>query len=79
MKRAEVRDLRSRLSEVEPLLQEGRKIEITKRRRVIARLLSAPVMSRHRPDFLARARSIYSAGPLKVGGAKMLAARRDRH
>jgi antitoxin (DNA-binding transcriptional repressor) of toxin-antitoxin stability system len=78
MKRAEVRDLRSRLSEVEPL-QEGRKIEITKRRGVIARLLSAPVMSRHRPDFLARARSIYSAGPLKVGGAKMLAEWRDRH
>jgi antitoxin (DNA-binding transcriptional repressor) of toxin-antitoxin stability system len=80
MRRASVRDLRYRFSEVERLLQEGQKIEITKRRRVIARLLPAnPVISRLRPDFLARLRSIYGAKTLKVSGAKLLAEERDRY
>ncbi len=39
MKKATVRDLRYRFREVENLLREGEEIEITKRKRVIARLL----------------------------------------
>jgi len=39
MKRASVRDLRYRFSAVEDLLRDGEEIHITKRKRVIARLL----------------------------------------
>ncbi len=61
-------------------MREGQKIEITKRGRVIARLLPAsPAMSRRRPDFLARLRAIYGAKTLKVSGAKLLAKERDRY
>ncbi len=80
MGKASVRDLRYRFSEVERLLQEGQKILITKRRRVIARLLPAnPVTSHRRPDFLARLRSIYGSKTLKVSGAKLLAEERERY
>ena len=41
MKKASVRDLRYRFREVEDLLREGQEIQITKRKRVIARLLPA--------------------------------------
>lgn len=39
MKKASVRDLRYRFSKVEDLLRDGEEIHITKRKRVIARLL----------------------------------------
>ncbi|MGA7873003.1 MAG: hypothetical protein WCA22_19100 [Candidatus Binatus sp.] len=80
MRKASVRDLRYRFSEVERILQEGENIEITKRRRVIAHLL--PVASRaprRRPDFLARLRAIYGARMLKVSGAELLARERGRY
>jgi antitoxin (DNA-binding transcriptional repressor) of toxin-antitoxin stability system len=79
MKKASVRDLRYRFPEVERLLQQGENIEITKRRRVIARL--SPVASRaprQRPDFLARLRAIYGATTLEVSGAELLARERSR-
>ena len=79
MRKATVRDLRYRFSEVERLLYEGEEIEITKRNQVIARLLptrSAPV---RRPDFLGRLRSIYGDRTLKVSGAQGLAHERDRY
>jgi antitoxin (DNA-binding transcriptional repressor) of toxin-antitoxin stability system len=80
MRKASVRDLRYRFSEVERLLQEGQKIEITKRKRVIARLVpAASATARHRPDFLARLRAIYGAKTLKESGAKLLAEERDRY
>jgi antitoxin (DNA-binding transcriptional repressor) of toxin-antitoxin stability system len=80
MKKASVRDLRYRFSEVERLLQEGENIEITKRKRVIAHL--SPVSSlglRERPDFLVRLRTIYGAKMLKVSGAELLARERSRY
>lgn len=80
MKRASVRDLRYRFSEVERLLRDGEKIEITKRRRVIARL--TPVVSsraRRRPDFLSRLRTIYGSKVLKISGKDLLAHERDRY
>jgi antitoxin (DNA-binding transcriptional repressor) of toxin-antitoxin stability system len=80
MKQASVRDLRYRFSEVERLLQEGRKIEITKRKQVIARLVPVAKPGAHRcPDFLARLRKIYGKKVLKVSGAKLLAEERDRY
>jgi antitoxin (DNA-binding transcriptional repressor) of toxin-antitoxin stability system len=80
MRKASVRDLRYRFSEVERLLQEGENIEITKRKRVIAHLL--PVSSRsprERPDFLARLRAIYGTKTLKVSGAELLDRERSRY
>jgi antitoxin (DNA-binding transcriptional repressor) of toxin-antitoxin stability system len=39
MKKATVRDLRYRFSRVEDLLRNGEEVQITKRKRVVARLL----------------------------------------
>jgi antitoxin (DNA-binding transcriptional repressor) of toxin-antitoxin stability system len=60
MKKATVRDLRYRFREVESLLDEGEEIEITKRKRVIAKLVppNAAVPAR-RPNFVARLKKVY--------------------
>ncbi len=80
MRKASVRDLRYRFSEVERLLQDGENIEITKRKRVIAHLLPVPSRApRQRPDFLARLRAIYGTKVLKVSGAELLARERGRY
>ena len=80
MKKTTVRDLRYRFREVESMLREGEEIHITKRKKVIARLLPCPPASDHRlPDFLARLKSIYKNGPLKVSGAKLIAQERGRY
>jgi antitoxin (DNA-binding transcriptional repressor) of toxin-antitoxin stability system len=80
MKTATVRDLRYRFSEVESLLQEGEEIQITKRKRVIARLSPVqPKVRPRRPDFLGRLRKIYGRKTLKVSGAQLLAGERDRY
>lgn len=80
MRKASVRDLRYRFSEVERLLQEGENIEITKRKRVIAHLLAVSSrVPRERPDFLGRLRAIYGAKTLEVNGAELLARERSRY
>ena len=79
MRKASVRDLRYRFSEVERLLQQGEKIEITKRKQVIARLLPARRAVCRRPDFLAQLRSIYGDKTLRVSGAELFAQERERH
>jgi len=77
MKKASVRDLRYRFSVVENLLREGEEIYITKRKRVIARLLPPkPPSSVRLPDFLARMKKIFGKKRLKVSGAELIA--RDR-
>jgi antitoxin (DNA-binding transcriptional repressor) of toxin-antitoxin stability system len=79
MKKASVRDLRYRFSKVEDLLREGEEIHITKRKRVVARLLppesSAP---KEFPDFLGRLKKIYGKKVLKVSGADLIARDRER-
>jgi antitoxin (DNA-binding transcriptional repressor) of toxin-antitoxin stability system len=80
MKRASVRDLRYHFAQVEKMLRRGEKIEITKRRRVIARLM--PVESSEeppRPDFAALLKKIYGDKKLKVSGAQLIARERDRY
>lgn len=79
MRKASVRDLRYRFSEVEELLREGEEIQITKRRKVIARLVPAkrPVPSA-RPDFLARLRKLYRGKRMKITGAELLSRERGR-
>ena len=78
-KKASVRDLRYRFPAVEGLLREGQEVQITKRKRVIARLV--PMESAgppKRPDFLARLKKIYGNKRLKVSGAELIARERDR-
>jgi len=80
MRKAGVRELRYRFAEIEDLLRAGEEIQITKRRRVIARLV--PVQSSSSPelpDFLARLKQTYGKKVLKVSGAELLARERDRH
>ena len=78
MKKASIRDLRYRFPEVEALLREGQEIAITKRRKVIARLIpnAAPVPVVP-PDFLARLKKTYGKKVLKITGAELLAAERE--
>ncbi len=78
MKKASVRDLRYHFAEVERLLQLGEKVEITKRKRVIAHLVPVRPAVVERPDFLARLRKIYGDKTLAVSNAQLLAQERDR-
>lgn len=80
MKKASIRDLRYGFRKIERLLHQGEEIQITKRRRVIARLIpegTADVVQL--PDFLARLRSIYGEKPLPVTGAELVAEDRNRY
>jgi antitoxin (DNA-binding transcriptional repressor) of toxin-antitoxin stability system len=80
MKKASVRDLRYSFKKIERLLHEGEEIQITKRRRVIARLIPESVRGvTQMPDFLARLRSIYGEKSLQVSGAELIAQDRSRY
>jgi antitoxin (DNA-binding transcriptional repressor) of toxin-antitoxin stability system len=80
MREATVRDLRYRFREVENLLREGEEVQITKRKRVIARLMPVqPNVPSLRPDFFARLKRIYRGKPLKVSGAELVSQERDRN
>ena len=79
MKQASVRDLRYRFADVEDTLREGKEIQITKRRRVIARLVPSQSQASARPDFLARLKKTYGTKTLKISGAELLAEERDRN
>ena len=68
-----------RFSEVERLLEQGEKIEITKRKQVIGQLLPVRPASRRCPGFLARLHSIYGDRTLEVSSAQLLARERDRY
>ena len=80
MKKVSVRDLRYDFPAVERLLSRGEPIEITKRRRTIARLLPvAPTEPPKTPDFLSRMRAIYGDKVLTETGASIIAKDRDRY
>lgn len=74
-----MRDLRYDFGTIERLLREGEEIQITKRRRALARLVPERLAAREMPDFLARLRHIYGDRVLKVSGAELLAKDRDRY
>lgn len=80
MKKASIRDLRYKFTKLERLLHQGEEIEITKRRRVIARLVPengkepAPL-----PDFRKRLRTIFGGKKLEVSGAELIAQDRSRY
>ena len=80
MRQASVRDLRYEFKKIERLLHQGEEIQITKRRRVIARLVpesdrACPAV----PDFLGRLRAIYGEKLLAVSGADLVAQDRNRY
>jgi antitoxin (DNA-binding transcriptional repressor) of toxin-antitoxin stability system len=80
MKTVSVRDLRYDFKMVERILREGQEVQVTKRRRVIARLVpeaSAPkaVM----PDFMEQLRAIYGDQISPVTGAEIVRMDRDRY
>ena len=80
MKKASVRDLRYGFKKIEHLLQQGEEIQITKRRRVIARLVPEKARSAAQmPDFLERLRAIYGDKMLEVSGAELIAQDRSRY
>ena len=75
-----MRDLRYRFPAVESLLDAGEEIEITRRKRVIARLLPPAKPSRRkRPNFLARLKQMYGTKRLEVSGAELLQKERARY
>jgi antitoxin (DNA-binding transcriptional repressor) of toxin-antitoxin stability system len=80
MKKASVRDLRYAFKKVERLLRQGEEIQITKRSRVIARLVpDGAEAAKQVPDFLARLRSIYGDKMLAVSGAELISSDRSRY
>lgn len=79
MMRASVRDLRYDFKKVERLLRQGEEIQITNRRRVIARLIPEREQAVAVPDFLKRLRAIYGDKALEVPGADVVAEDRSRY
>src|SRR5882724_9506400 len=80
MKTVSVRDLRYDFPKVERLLRVGKDVQVTKRKRVIARLVPEPVSVQPKlPDFMAQLRKIYGNKVLKVTGAELIAQERDRY
>jgi len=80
MRKASVRDLRYSFTKIERLLQQGEEIQITKRRRIIARLVPEKAEApKEMPDFMARLRAIYGNKILKVSGAELIRKDRDRY
>jgi antitoxin (DNA-binding transcriptional repressor) of toxin-antitoxin stability system len=73
-----VRDLRYDFPKIEKLLRQGEEIQITKRRKVIARLVPEKTERPPLPDFLARAREIYGDKVFEVSGADIIRMDRDR-
>jgi antitoxin (DNA-binding transcriptional repressor) of toxin-antitoxin stability system len=80
MTKASVRDLRYEFKKIERLLRQGEEIQITKRRRVIARLVPENTQPPPElPDFRARVRAIYGDKVLAVSGAHLVSEDRDRY
>jgi antitoxin (DNA-binding transcriptional repressor) of toxin-antitoxin stability system len=80
IKKASVRDLRCGFKQIERLLHQGEEIQITKRRRIIARLVpesteaAKPIL-----DFLARMRTIYGDKVLAVSGVELISSDGSRY
>jgi antitoxin (DNA-binding transcriptional repressor) of toxin-antitoxin stability system len=80
MNKASIRDLRYDFKKIERLLHQGEEVQITKRRRVIARLVPEGMESSAAvPDFLSRLRKIYGEKMLTKTGAQVLDEDRSRY
>jgi antitoxin (DNA-binding transcriptional repressor) of toxin-antitoxin stability system len=79
MTKASIRDLRYEFKKIERLLLQGEEIQITKRRRVIARLVpESEGVTKKLPDFRARMKAIFGDKVMVVSGADIISADRDR-
>lgn len=78
MKEASVRDLRYDFRKIERLLRQGEEIRITKRRKVIGRLIPERMEKPEMPDFLGRMRKIYGDKVFETTGAEIIAEARNR-
>jgi antitoxin (DNA-binding transcriptional repressor) of toxin-antitoxin stability system len=79
MKKASVRDLRYNFPQIEAQLRSGQEIEITKRKRVIARLLPVrPHAKTPTPDFTKMLREIYGERVMKTSGADLISEQRGK-
>jgi antitoxin (DNA-binding transcriptional repressor) of toxin-antitoxin stability system len=79
MKTVSVRDLRYDFKKVERILRSGEVVQITKRRKPIARLTPEPAERTPLPDFLARMRANYGDKVMEVSGADLISWDRDRY
>jgi len=79
MKTVSVRDLRYDFPKVERILRSGEVVQITKRRKPIARLTPEPADRPPLPDFLGRLKEIYGDKVLEVSGAELVSLDRDRY
>jgi antitoxin (DNA-binding transcriptional repressor) of toxin-antitoxin stability system len=80
MRTASIRDLRYDFKKIERLLRQGEEVQITKRRKVIARVIPENNQPHvEMPDFLGRIRKIYGNKVFKVSGAELIARDRDRY
>ena len=79
MRTISVRDLRYDFKKVERILLEGEEVQITKRRRAIARLVPEAAPAPVLPDFMKDLRAIYGETPLPVSGAEIVRLDRDRY
>jgi len=78
MNTASIRDLRYGFSKIERLLNQGEEIQITKRRKVIAKLVpEKPSVRPELPDFRARMRAIFGDKMLEVSGAELISQDRE--
>ena len=78
MAKASIRDLRYDFKKIERLVLQGEEIQITRRSRVIARLVPEAEGTKAMPDFRARMRSIFGDKVLAASGADLKAADWDR-
>jgi antitoxin (DNA-binding transcriptional repressor) of toxin-antitoxin stability system len=79
MRSVSVRDLRYDFKAVERILREGGEVKITKRRKVIARLVPEPLPPARLPDFMGQMRAIYGDEASPVTGAEIVRLDRDRY
>jgi len=80
MKKATVSQLRCEFNKIERLLQRGEEILITKRGRLIARLVPENERPPAKlPNFRARMRAIYGDKVFAVSGAELVSKDRDRY
>ena len=80
MAKASIRDLRYDFKKVERLLNRGEEIQITRRRRVIARLIPEPQNPAPEvPNFLERLRASYGDQILSTAGADLISEDRSRY
>jgi antitoxin (DNA-binding transcriptional repressor) of toxin-antitoxin stability system len=79
MKSVTVRDLRYDFPKVERILREGQEVQITKRKKVIAKLVPESVAAiAPLPDFSQRLKDIYGERELETSAAELVREDRDR-